>query len=166
MIELGHIATGALLGKRCAGPVEAALTGVFLHGLMDVAPHGEVGDRRFEIGSTFAGLALLGARYGVRSPILWGAVGGVLPDVEHVLPQRIRPSRELFPTHSIKWLHSSDKAFNIPAWVQVVAGGAVVGALVFARATDSSEQHAGASRSRARARRRGASRRFGRQRAR
>lgn len=133
MIELAHIATGVLAGARCSGPADALLAGVALHALGDVTPHGEVNDRTFEIGSAFVGIGLLAARYGLRSPIVWGAIGAVLPDAEHLLPERGPEHRDLFPTHRFEWLHRSDGPLAIPAWIQVVAGGAVIGGLLARR---------------------------------
>lgn len=111
------------------------LAGVALHALGDVTPHGELNDIRFEVGSAVVGIAALSARYGMRSPIVWGAIGAVLPDLEHMLPPRMKPRRDLFPTHRFEWLHSSDGALAIPAWLQVLAGGAVIGAFVARRPT-------------------------------
>lgn len=130
MIEIAHIATGALVGREIDGPVTAFLAGVVMHGLMDVVPHGEIHDRAWEEVSTVAGIAVLAARYGLRSPIVWGAIGSVIPDGEHVLPASIKPKQPVFPTHRIPWLHSVYDELAIPAWLQVVAGGAVIGALV------------------------------------
>ncbi len=133
MIEIAHLATGALVGREFDGPLQALLAGVAMHGLMDIAPHGEINDRSFEIATTVVGLLALAARYGWRSPITLGALGGVLPDGEHVLPARIKPQTALFPTHRISWMHASDVPLGIPAWAQVVVGGAVLGGFLFGR---------------------------------
>lgn len=133
MIQLSHIGTGALAGTQCNGPIEALLTGVTLHGLMDVAPHGEVDDMGWELVSAVTAIGALIARLGLRSPVVWGAVGGVLPDLEHVLPKPVRSEEGLYPTHRIKWLHSSNTPLALPAWAQVVLGGAVVGAFAMRR---------------------------------
>lgn len=129
VIELTHVATGALAGRRCAGPIEALLSGVVMHALMDVAPHAEVHDTRFEVASSVAGIATLAAACGLRSPLTWGAIGGALPDIEHVLPHVIRPRRELFPSHRYGWMHSRTGVLEVPVWVQAVFGGAIIGAL-------------------------------------
>lgn len=131
MIELGHIGTGALAGAHCDGALQAFVAGFASHGLMDIAPHGEIHDRAWEMVSTITGIAALAARLGPRSPVVWGAIGAVLPDVEHALPRPLR--RELYPTHRLKWTHSSDTPLSIPAWAQVMIGGAVVGAFVMRR---------------------------------
>lgn len=133
MIELAHMATGVLAGRRCSGPADALLAGVVLHAIGDVTPHGEVNDRTFEVGSTAVGVGVLAARYGLQSPIVWGAIGSVLPDVEHVLPARLRSPRGYFPTHRFEWLHRSGGPLAIPAWLQVVVGGAIIGAVAAGR---------------------------------
>lgn len=135
MIEMGHIGVGALAGRECSGPLTAFIAGIASHALMDVAPHGEINDQGFEIASTAVGLGVLAAKFGPTSPILWGAIGGVLPDAEHVLPSAIKPQSPVFPTHFIDVLHASDTELSIPAWAQVVLGGCIVGMLVFSGRT-------------------------------
>jgi len=133
MIELAHMATGVLVGTRCSGPADALVAGVALHAIGDMTPHGEVDDRSFEVGSTAVGILALAARYGPRSPVLWGAIGAVLPDVEHVLPRRLREATgPLFPTHRFSWLHNNGP-LAVPAWLQVLGGGAVLGGLLARR---------------------------------
>lgn len=104
-----------------------------MHGLMDVAPHGEINDRSWEIFSGIAGAGCLLAALGPGSPIVWGALASVLPDTEHALPRRWGGGRDLYPTHRLTWAHSSDTPLGLPAWAQVVLGGAVIGSLLFAR---------------------------------
>jgi hypothetical protein len=133
MIELGHIATGLLLGRRRRSALRALAVGIASHALFDITPHGEVNDRNFELASTVVGIGLLAARRGVRSPLVWGAIGAVLPDGEHVLPRSLRPNRDLFPTHRFHSLHSSDGPWSIPAAAQVVLAGAVIGAVAAQR---------------------------------
>lgn len=131
MIELGHIAVGALTGCTLDGPVSAFVAGMATHALLDVAPHAEIDDTMWELWSTAVGVVALAARFGWKSPIVWGAIGGVLPDAEHVLPRAVRPRHALFPSHNIDVLHSENPELAVPAWVQVVVGAAVVGALIF-----------------------------------
>lgn len=126
--------TGAMIGSHYDSPLQAALAGVVMHGIMDIAPHGEIHDRQFEIATTAAGLAALGAGVGFRSPVWWGALGGVLPDAEHVLPRRLRGGRGgWFPTHYFKALHSSDAPLSLPPAWQAILGGGILGAFIFGR---------------------------------
>lgn len=132
MIELAHVGSGAVAGAGFRAPLHAAIAGVIVHGLLDAAPHGEMEDEQWELASTALGLGLLLARFGARSPVFWGAVGSVLPDVEIVVPAPRPGGRRLFPTHRYDVLHSSRTPLGLPAWAQAVLGGAAVGALFLA----------------------------------
>jgi hypothetical protein len=133
VIQLAHVATGALAGRGRNGALEAFIAGVVTHAVMDVAPHGEVHDEQFELVSGAAGVLALAARFGWTSPITMGAIGAIVPDMEH-LPQGLgirQPA--LFPTHRYGVTHGWEhKPFAIPAWLQAVLGGAIVGAIVAA----------------------------------
>ncbi|MCW2923153.1 MAG: hypothetical protein JWM98_557 [Thermoleophilia bacterium] len=134
MIQLAHVATGALAGRNRSGLRDAFIAGMLTHAAMDVIPHGEVHDDEYELLSGAAGVIAIAARHGWRSPITMGAIGAIVPDMEH-LPQKFgifQPT--LFPTHRIKWLHGWEtKPLAIPAWVQAVVGGAVIGAFAMTR---------------------------------
>ena len=134
MIQLAHVATGALAGRGRRGVVDALLAGIAAHGTMDLVPHGEVHDDAFEAVTAVAGVLAVASRHGVSSPVTWGAIGGVLPDLEHVLPRRIRPTRAIFPTHRWGVLHGWEtKPLVIPAWAQAVLGGIVIGVVAMLR---------------------------------
>lgn len=138
MIQLAHVATGALAGRGRRGVLDALIAGAAAHGTMDLIPHGEVHDDAFEAATAIAGVLAIAARHGVASPVTWGAIGGVLPDLEHVLPRRIRPSRAVFPTHRWGILHGWEtKPLAIPAWLQATLGGMVIGAVALAGARSS-----------------------------
>ena len=99
MIQLAHVATGALAGRHRAGALDALLAGITTHAVMDVAPHGEVNDEYFELFSGAAGVLALAARYGWRSPVTMGAIGAIIPDMEHLTQHVGLHKRALFPTH-------------------------------------------------------------------
>lgn len=140
VIQLAHVATGALAARVLAayalerdgelGLRDAFVAGLVTHAAMDVIPHGEVHDEHFELVSGAAGVLALAARHGWASPITVGAIGAIVPDMEHipqVLGLRTPP---LFPTHRWGMLHGWEtKPLAIPAWLQAVLGGAVIGAL-------------------------------------
>jgi hypothetical protein len=133
VIQLAHVATGALAGRGRRGVLDALLAGVAAHAAIDVVPHGEVHDDAFEAATAIAGVLAIAARHGAASPVTWGAIGGVLPDLEHVLPRRVRPARGVFPTHRVERLHGWDSLpLAIPAWLQAIVGGAVIGAIALA----------------------------------
>jgi hypothetical protein len=131
VIQLAHVATGALAGRGRTALRDAFLAGLATHAAMDVIPHGEVHDDYFELFSGAAGVLALAARHGWASPITIGAIGSIVPDMEHipqVLGIRTPP---LFPTHRVGALHGWEtKPLAIPAWLQAVLGGAVIGLLV------------------------------------
>ena len=134
MIQLAHVATGALAGRARGGVLDALLAGLTTHAVIDVVPHGEVHDDAFEAVTAAVGVLAIAVRHGLRSPITWGAVGGVLPDLEHVLPRAVRPARAVFPTHRFSVLHGWEtRPFAIPTWLQAVLGGLVIGAVAGAR---------------------------------
>lgn len=133
MIQLAHVASGALAGRTRGGILDALLAGVAAHGAMDLVPHGEVHDDAFEAATAAAGVLAIAARHGFASPVTWGAIGGVLPDLEHVLPRGIRPARALFPTHRWAALHGWEtKPLALPAWAQGTLGGLVIGVVALA----------------------------------
>src|SRR5690606_33605041 len=103
-----HAGSGALVGANASGPIAALVGGVIAHGIGDLSPHGEIHDRPFEIVTGVIGPLVLASRLGWSSPIVWGAIGGMLPDVEHVIPKRMRSVRGYYPTHRFASLHSSD----------------------------------------------------------
>ncbi|MCW2926690.1 MAG: hypothetical protein JWM86_658 [Thermoleophilia bacterium] len=139
MIQLAHVATGALVGRHARGSLDALLAGIAMHAAIDVIPHGEVHDEYLEMVTGAAGVLALATRYGWTSPITIGAIGGVMPDLEH-LPQGIGRHVALFPTHRFAWLHGWEwKPLAAPAWLQAIVGGAVIGAFAAQlrrRATD------------------------------
>ena len=134
MIQLAHAASGALVGRSCSGVLDALLAGFVTHGVMDVAPHGEVHDDRFEILTGAAAILALAARHGWRSPVTMGAIGSVLPDMEHVPSLVGITLPPLYPTHRWGRLHGWEhKPLAIPWRLQAIVGGAVIGMLVARR---------------------------------
>lgn len=131
MIQLAHVATGALAGRHRIGTLDALLAGLAAHAAIDVIPHGEVHDDRFELLTGAAGVLAIAARHGWRSPVTIGALGSVIPDMEH-LPKLVGiDTPPVFPTHRWGVLHGWEtKPLALPAWLQAMFGGAVIGALV------------------------------------
>lgn len=130
MIQLAHVATGALAGRGRSSLRDAFVAGLVTHAAIDVLPHGEVHDEHFELLSGAAGVLALAARHGWASPITIGAIGAIVPDMEHI-PQQFGRRIALFPTHRYGRLHGWEtKPLALPAWVQAVLGGAVIGVFV------------------------------------
>ena len=116
-----HAAVGSGVGSVIGRPAPAAGVGVVTHLLCDLVPHRDY-DIRIEAPLALAMMAFLGARYGLRSPQFWGAVGAVLPDAENALavggafPQ----TKTLFPTHNeaAPWFLGHGRRVRSP-WPQV-----------------------------------------------
>ena len=56
-----------------------------------------------------------------------GAVAASVPDVEHVIRLPRPGGRNLFPSHRVRAWH---RAGGLPAWLQLVVAGALVGTLL------------------------------------
>jgi hypothetical protein len=125
-----HVATGGLVGALASSRRSAFVLGLVAHALGDAVPHQDVASRRFETLSGFAGVGLLAAARGAFDPVVVGAVGASVPDVEHVLPLPRPGGRKLFPSHRIRGWH---KAGGVPASVQLLTAGALLGALAASR---------------------------------
>ena len=72
---------GAALRSRAA----AALLGIPLHLAGDRIPHRDIHNRRFEIVSGLAIVALVAARRGLSDAATVGALAACAPDLEHIV---------------------------------------------------------------------------------
>lgn len=105
-----HAAIGAALGRRIKHPAVAFVAGVVSHFIGDVVPHRDLGSGEVPIlGATMLAIA---RRHGVNSAEFWGAMGGIVPDFEHIPtelrrdPRRFEPMEtKWFPTHNGKVQH-------------------------------------------------------------
>ena len=130
MIVSLHVATGGLVGALAGSRGRALALGLAAHAVGDAVPHQDVASRRFETLSGLAGLGLLAAARGPLDPAVFGAVGASVPDVEHVLPLPRPGGRKLFPSHRVRGWHKSG---GLPASAQLLAAGALLGALAAPR---------------------------------
>jgi len=105
-----HIVTGATLGYLVDRPVQAVLVGVGSHIVLDTIPHydpdselGYVTDALLGVlALTFiAGSATI-RRIDGKHALLWGAIGGALPDTELLmnLVEDVEPEQYVFPSHN------------------------------------------------------------------
>lgn len=105
MILAVHIPAGALAGRR-SGSVAAALGwGVLSHAAIDLVPHKDPFGELTEICMTAGMLSLVTALTRADPGAVAGAIGGALPDLEHLIPWVRRRGRGLFPTHASGQLH-------------------------------------------------------------
>jgi hypothetical protein len=126
-----HVATGAAAGALTGSRGRALLAGLVLHALGDRMPHWDIDDRRFEVRSGVALAAALALRHGVTSPVVVGALASSAPDLEHIIRFPRPGGRKLFPSHR---LHGWHRAGGVPAWVQLLAAGAIAGWVLSKRA--------------------------------
>lgn len=107
MMLVPHTCVNAAAGRLMKKPLTAFLAGVAGHGLLDLVPHKDISAHKAEGAAVLMLLGLIGSSCGWSSPAFWCAMGGVIPDVEQVLPwtDPDRGRRRYFPTHS-KRFHS------------------------------------------------------------
>jgi hypothetical protein len=129
MISSLHVATGGLAGALLDSTRAAFVAGPVLHALGDRMPHWDIDSREFELWTSIGGIVALGAARGPLDPATVGAFASALPDAEHVLPFPRPGGRKLFPSHRRPGWHVPG---GVPASVQVLAAGAILGALVAA----------------------------------
>lgn len=101
MMLVPHTGINAAAGRLFRRPAAAFAAGVISHALLDLVPHKDISAHKAEGALVFIMLGLVGSSCGWRSPAFWCAMGGVLPDVEQVLPwtDPAKGRRRYFPTH-------------------------------------------------------------------
>jgi hypothetical protein len=122
-----HVATGAAAGALLGSPRAALVVGPLLHVAGDRMPHHDIGWRKFEVWTSVGGIVALGLARGPLDPATVGAFASALPDAEHVLPFPRPGGKKLFPSHRLTGWHMPG---GVPASVQVLAAGAILGGLV------------------------------------
>ena len=120
-----HAATGATAGAAVRSPVAAALLGVPLHLAGDRVPHRDIYDRRFEIGSGIAIVALLAARRGLTDAATVGALAACAPDIEHVVRLPRPGGSKLF--HGRRGWHREG---GLSTATQLLLAGVLIGRLM------------------------------------
>ena len=102
MMVVPHTCVNAAAGRWFKRPVTALAAGILAHALLDLMPHKDVSAHAAEGLGAGLMLGIVGTCCGFNSASFWCAVGGVLPDVEQVLPWT-NPQlgkRRWFPTHN------------------------------------------------------------------
>lgn len=94
MTTITHAAVGGLIGSLGLGAPASFLLGTASHLPLDLVPHWDLKKTWIDTILTLGGLAALLVWTG-GSPLFWGAAGGALPDLEHLLPLR----RKYVPGH-------------------------------------------------------------------
>jgi hypothetical protein len=105
-------------------------------------PHQDIEDRRFEIRSGVAAVLLLAGARGPFDPAVTGALAASCPDLEHVLRFPRPGGRKLFPSHRLRGWHRSG---GVPASVQLLVAGFLIGLLLFPAKAGTRPENAPAS---------------------
>lgn len=102
MMLVPHACVNAAAGSFFNRPTTAFAAGLAGHALLDLIPHKDVSAHKAEGLLVLIMLGLVSTSCGLKSPAFWCAMGGVLPDVEQVLPwtDPKRGRRRWFPTHN------------------------------------------------------------------
>lgn len=100
MLGAVHASIGAGVGSFCKSKSAAFAAGVFSHLVADALPHKDYAPE-VEAPLMLGVLAGIAAWKGLDSPEMFGALGGVAPDLEHALALvgAIDPDSKVFPTH-------------------------------------------------------------------
>lgn len=118
-----HAGIGAALGGFMRDRKLAFIAGIFSHILADSVPHKDLSPEADFILLTGT-MSLIVTRYGTGSPQFWGAVGAILPDLEHILHFAgiIEEWQKIFPTHldSGRW-HGRETTERVSQIVTIVA---------------------------------------------
>jgi hypothetical protein len=122
-----HVATGGAAGAFTDSRMGALLLGPFVHLAGDLMPHQDIPSTRFELASGVGSVLLLAVRRGPLDPATLGAIAASAEDLEHVLPLPRPGGRKLFPSHRNDDWHNRG---GVPAWMQLVAAGVIIGALL------------------------------------
>jgi hypothetical protein len=115
MTTITHTAVGGALGSLGLGPFASFAVGFGSHLPLDLVPHWDIKQTWVD---TLLTVAALGAILLVQggSPVFWGAAGGALPDLEHLLPL----PRKYFPGHGAH--HGRALGVRHAWWQGVLAG--------------------------------------------
>lgn len=98
-----HLVTGAAVGMVTGSPVRAFLFGLLSHLLLDAIPHNDhrkVRNCVLDIAGGTLAFALVFIFWKPDPAMLWGAIGGVIPDVEVPLYYFGMIKHRVFPSHN------------------------------------------------------------------
>jgi len=124
-----HAATGATMGAAVRSRAAAALLGVPLHLAGDRVPHRDIHNRRFEIVSGLAIVAIVAARRGLSDAATVGALAACAPDLEHIVRLPRPGGSKIF--HGRRGWH---RAGGLSTRSQLVLAGFLTGSLLGRRA--------------------------------
>ena len=97
-----HFAAGALAGGATGNVWVGAAAGLASHAVLDMIPHWDHPDWRFELAAGLASLALLLLTPFATAPAIVGGIMGMVPDLENLFQKLgwMGRGRFVFPTHT------------------------------------------------------------------
>jgi len=98
-----HLVAGAAAGIMAESPAEGFVLGVLTHVILDLIPHHDHESVTTCILDCVLGTAVFLAVIAVFHPemkIIWGALGGVLPDIEIAMYHFRLIRKRVFPSHT------------------------------------------------------------------
>lgn len=96
-----HVAAGALAGALSPTPYLAPLFGLASHVALDVIPHRDIDEMRYELLLAAAAIAAIALGGALGTKVLLGIVFAIVPDIENLLWKLgvIRDDQKVFPGH-------------------------------------------------------------------
>ena len=135
MSPVTHALVGAVLGKFLDQPGVTFLTGATSHALLDYLPHNDSQHPLILFGNGCGVFAVLAAACITgHEGMLAGALGGVLPDLEHIFGGTPRAGTTTFPGH--QFLHEGRYSAALGVGVEVVLAATSLLALFLAGTSD------------------------------
>jgi hypothetical protein len=125
MVTAVHALVGGALGSVTRSRAGAAALGVAAHAACDSIPHRDL-SVPIEVALAVAALGTIGLVAGRRSTEFWGAVGGVVPDLENLVPASYRGGHKWFPSH---WF--AHAVGEHPMWTTLLVAAAAIGWLLW-----------------------------------
>lgn len=124
----GHILGGAAAGTLAGGPEGAFALGLASHVLLDSIPHYDY-DVTTQIILIVGACALVKQQYDNTGDIriVYGAIGGLLPDIEHVFRKLGIQNDKYFPSHNGTVPHGKAKDLWQGLWLEAGAVGILWG---------------------------------------
>jgi hypothetical protein len=119
-----HALSGAAIGALLRRPGRAFVAGVISHGVLDCVPHRDY-ERSTGLAPDILGLLAV-LWFAVRSgrpEVVAGAIGGLIPDIENVLPDTETGMPKLFPSH---WFRHQDRVTARAETIEWAVGAVAV----------------------------------------
>lgn len=130
MTGIVHAIVGACVGSFFKNKAGAFAAGVASHAVLDSIPHTDL-HPSMEAPLVAGALAGIAGWRGVNSPEFTGAIGGMCPDVEHVLGAIgvLTEDQKVFPTHLLGGKYHARESHERLSQIVIAAAALAVIAL-------------------------------------